>query len=482
MLLFTSSNRGQPILNYNSHQYTKKRIRKTSNEWRCRDRGCTSTISLCTVDAKVLREPSTHTCQQSASAGKSLVDEAVGNMKKRAREETTPIPKIYTQEIVKARISHPGIATGLFFPTFETIDASLYRSRSKNYPSLPKSLADLVLPDVWRLAKHGEPFLIVDELYGKDRLLMFASDWSLIFLSQCEQWHSDGTFSIRPLIFAQVYILCGFSNGFMIPCVYCLTTKKDEQVYTKIFGHVISLARKLNLNLQPRRLTIDFEIATMNSFCRLFSTATVTGCLFHYAQSLWRKIQELGLTRHLSPSTDKENTDISPEEKKRADHWFLAAIGLALIPPELVERTWMEVMDEYTPEHASATKFNDYLVSTYVDSSSARYHTKIWNVHELLVNKLPRTNNHVEDLNRQLKSQFPVHPHIFNFIELLREEHEYQHHKSEESEVHLRKRKKVNDAIDENLELLLNDHKGGLITAMQLAIKCGRALKTKLVK
>ena len=127
MLLFTSSKRGQPILNYNSHQYTKKRARKTSNEWRCRDRGCASTFSLCTSNAKVLREPSTHTCQQSTSAGKSLVDEVVGNMKKRAREETTSIPKIYTQEIVKARISYPGLATGLFFPTFENVDASLYR-------------------------------------------------------------------------------------------------------------------------------------------------------------------------------------------------------------------------------------------------------------------------------------------------------------------------------------------------------------------
>ena len=46
----------------------------------------------------------------------------------------------------------------------------------------------------------------------------------------------------------------------------------------------------------------------------------------------------------------------------------------------------------------------------------------------------------------------------------------------------MRERKKVNDGIDDNLELLLNDHKGGLITDMQLAIKCGRALKTKLVK
>ena len=107
-------------------------------------------------------------------------------MKKRAREETALIPKIYTQEIVKARTSHLGLASGLFFPTFENVDASLYRSRSKNYPSLPKSPVDLVVPDVWWLAKHGEPFLIVDDLYGEDRLLMFASDWSLIFLSECE--------------------------------------------------------------------------------------------------------------------------------------------------------------------------------------------------------------------------------------------------------------------------------------------------------
>jgi hypothetical protein len=64
----------------------------------------------------------------------------------------------------------------------------------------------------------------------------------------------------------------------------------------------------------------------------------------------------------------------------------------------------------------------------------------------------------------------------------LLEEQEYQHHKSKEWRVQLRKRKKVENAIDDNLELLLNDHKGGLITDMQFAIKCDRALKTKLVK
>ena len=111
-----------------------------SNEWRCRDRGCASTLSLSTSNAKVLREPSIHTCQQSTSASKSLVDKIVGNMKKRAREETTSIPPISRQEIVKARLSDAGLASGLFFPTFDNVDASLYR---RGYPRLVPSSPSL---------------------------------------------------------------------------------------------------------------------------------------------------------------------------------------------------------------------------------------------------------------------------------------------------------------------------------------------------
>ncbi len=74
------------------------------------DRSCAIIFSLSTIHAKFLREP---------SIGKSLVDEAVSQMKKCARDETTPITKIYTQEVVKLRINH----SGLFFPTFENADA-----------------------------------------------------------------------------------------------------------------------------------------------------------------------------------------------------------------------------------------------------------------------------------------------------------------------------------------------------------------------
>ncbi|CAF1538322.1 unnamed protein product, partial [Adineta steineri] len=74
----------------------------------------------------------------------------------------------------------------------------------------------------------------------------------------------------------------------------------------------------------------------------------------------------------------------------------MAAIGLALIPPNLVEKTWIEAMDEKTPTHRSSVKFNDYMVSTYVDITSSRYPMELWNVNDALRKNLPRTNNHVE--------------------------------------------------------------------------------------
>jgi hypothetical protein len=91
------------------------------------------------------------------------MQEAVGRMKRRAKEETTSITKIYSQEVVKTRLENQGMATGLIFPSLSSIDTSLYRHRAKNYPILPKCLVDLLLPEEWKLTKHGQRFLLIDE-------------------------------------------------------------------------------------------------------------------------------------------------------------------------------------------------------------------------------------------------------------------------------------------------------------------------------
>lgn len=253
-----------------------------------------------------------------------------------------------------------------------------------------------------------------------------------------------------------------------------------DYVYTKIAQHIVSLGCHINLTFHPKRLTFDFEKAAMNAFSSVFRQVTVNACFFHYSQSLWRKIQDVGLCRYLLRPSNKDN--ISDDERSKAANWFYAAVGLALIPPSLVADTWVQAMDDFTPDNPSAIKFNDYLVSTYIDSSCCQYEISIWNVHDAIVQNLPRTNNSVEGYNNRVGKIFPTHPHIYKFIELLRVEHIFQQHKAEETFVHTRKTKKITDRIDAELARLIEQHANNQISNLQLAINCGKAVKLKLVK
>jgi len=177
-----------------------------------------------------------------------------------------------------------------------------------------------------KLIFKKKPFLLVDDtckriffsvpryifrfLDGNEHLLIFATDWSMEYLGSCSQWHSDGTYKCRPLLFAQLYIIFGFSNK-MIPCVYCLTTKQDENVYMKILQHLLRIAEQKNITLHPTRLTCDYELATINVFSKTFPSLRIAGCFFHYSQSLWRKIQELGLTRSKKVRSKVRKLEIS---------------------------------------------------------------------------------------------------------------------------------------------------------------------------
>jgi hypothetical protein len=61
-------------------------------------------------------------------------------------------------------------------------------------------------------------------------------------------------------------------------------------------------------------------------------------------------------------------------------------------------------------------------------------------------------------------------------------EHEYQHHVAEASQIQLRTRKKIHDQIDLKLAMLHEEHKKKQLSDIQLAIQCGRAVKTRLFK
>lgn len=136
-------------------------------------------------------------------------------------------------------------------------------------------------------------------------------------------------------------------------------------------------------------------------------------------------------------------------------------------------------MDEYTPESPSAQQFNDYMVENYVCRSSCRYSIEMWNVYDNIRQKLPRTNNAAEGYNYRMSKVFPPHPHIYEFLRRLRDEHEFQHHKSEEAQVQVKKRNKACEQIDQKLLTLIGQYENGQHTATELAVKSGKTVKIK---
>lgn len=67
--------------------------------------------------------------------------------------------------------------------------------------------------------------------------------------------------------------------------------------YKKVMRALKDGAEMLHLNLAPKTITTDFEVGLMAAVANEFANAGLHGCLFHFCQAIWRKIQFLGLSQ-----------------------------------------------------------------------------------------------------------------------------------------------------------------------------------------
>jgi hypothetical protein len=72
---------------------------------------------------------------------------------------------------------------------------------------------------------------------------------------------------------------------------YILASNKKEQSYKVIFEKIKELTGH-----SPSNIITDFELAFMKILKLVYPNAHQTGCLFHFGQCIWRKIQSLGLS------------------------------------------------------------------------------------------------------------------------------------------------------------------------------------------
>ena len=162
-------------------------------------------------------------------------------------------------------------------------EGSAPNDRSRQELHIPPHMAEF----------NGESFLRFDSGPGNDRIVIFGSSASAEFLSKCKTWGADGTFKVAPAIFAQLYTVHGHENGFVVPALYCLLPNKTAATYDRMWGAIKSIIpQEIN---EPINMAADFEVAAFAALATHFPGPAFWGCLFHLAQSVDRKVVELGL-------------------------------------------------------------------------------------------------------------------------------------------------------------------------------------------
>lgn len=110
-------------------------------------------------------------------------------------------------------------------------------------------------------------------------------------LATCNEWYVDGTFKIAPILFQQVFVIMGFANGGVHPCLYALLPNKNQSTYSRLLVEINNIVPNLN----PRSVSVDFEIAIHNAFRNQFNGIEIHGCFFHLLQNLKKHIAAVGL-------------------------------------------------------------------------------------------------------------------------------------------------------------------------------------------
>ncbi|KAH7718010.1 hypothetical protein AAVH_14521 [Aphelenchoides avenae] len=288
---------------------------------------------------------------------------------------------------------------------------------------LNRPLAEIVFPDVFTKTATGLRFLLYDSRLhepGESVIFIFASAQGLEQLRLRDHWSADGTFWCTPRLFDSLYTVHANIGSSSVPGAYMLLQNRTEATYTRALR---ALVRYGNLQgVAPSTFMHDFELAAILAIKAVFPDSMIRLCLFHFAQAIWRKIQELGLS-------------VLYKTVKKARILLRCFGALATVPvedvPDACEAivTELNVMLDETAEipieyNGALARFFEYFKKTYVLRENAagnltepRFRPTMWNCFQAILQELHRTNNAVEGWHMEFNNTFTTaHPALDKFI------------------------------------------------------------------
>ncbi|XP_076055366.1 uncharacterized protein LOC143033764 [Oratosquilla oratoria] len=415
-LQVVTTHRGAQKILLDGFMYTKKHVSKSADEvvWRCIQRDVKCSARLKTTkslsDHRLVGEHS-----HIADRVRCDVEQARQYMKRKAattNDRPNNILSFTVRELddqVKARMPRP-----------DTSKRVLRRVRAAHRPKDPQSLQELDITGPW-----ASNLLYDNGPAADERIIVFASPGHLEQLAACDDWCMDGTFSVAPRLFTQLYVVQGRIGEGYFPLAFALLQRKTQTTYEELF-------RVLEQHgCDPSTVIVDFERPVELGLRAVFGEEIqVRFCFYHLSQSIWRQIQGLGL-KNLYESDDEFRLFCGQLD------------ALAFLPTEDVHEG-MKHLRSTMPNEAAALV--EYFDSTYV-SGQLRHQRRVtptpgrviqpvrlrrtppmflperWNQHHATLNNEPRTNNICEGWNNKFSSLVGhSNPTIWKLIECLQAE------------------------------------------------------------
>jgi hypothetical protein len=287
---FLVSNKGHRLLVQDGFIYKINKQTSCKIYWTCKSKHCNAHIHT-DLNNNFLKSSGEH--KHLLEPEQFEVKQFRDIVKERVMNETTPIMKIYDEEILKAKFSPETLAsvplarhirkiiplkTSQISYMFFFLESGLNQIRRKSTPNLPTS-ETFDIPDSYQTTSNGEKFLFCDTLVcRKKRMLLFGSRKQLELLFDSSVLLMDGTFSATPPFFDQVYTLhvlkfdcCtayifyfiiveySHSSSSGLPCVFGLLPDRKKTTYQELFRELKSVAASINRIFKPERIITDFE-------------------------------------------------------------------------------------------------------------------------------------------------------------------------------------------------------------------------------
>jgi len=221
-------------------------------------------------------------------------------------------------------------------------------------PKLPTNLHELhlALTNLGEIKTNGdEIFLLINNL--EKNIAAFSTQTNLKYLTKCDVLYVDGTFKSCPKPFYQLFITHGAKNANYTPLVFFLLTRKTTEIYKNTFSDLLDKMSELNLTFAPRIIYSDFEQAIHSTISEIFPKVVRKGCRFHLGQTMWRKIQSIGLSKHF-------------KKKSEIGKFLILFFGLSFLKPEEVQKCFSEDLISIKPNNQQLHDFCNCFEKNYI--------------------------------------------------------------------------------------------------------------------